>query len=73
MQWYKRAAKQGLDEAQYNLGYIFESGEVVPKNLKKAIEFYRKAAEQGHIKAQNRLFDLGYIKRGLLFTISDIY
>ena len=39
-------------ESQFQIGKSFELGEGVPRNLNKAIEWYRKAACQGHIEAR---------------------
>ena len=40
-------AKQGHASSQRNLAFCFEHGFVVKKNLKKAAEWYKKAAAQG--------------------------
>ncbi|MFN7097258.1 MAG: tetratricopeptide repeat protein [Gammaproteobacteria bacterium] len=52
---YTRAAKQGVAEAQYSLGTMYEQGKGAEKNSKEAIEWYRKAAEQNYVEAQYRL------------------
>ena len=39
--------------AQFFLGRAFARGEGVPRDDARAVELYRKAAEQGHAKAQN--------------------
>jgi len=49
-------AEQGDARAQYNLGHMYEHGEVVPRKFEKAIYWYTKAAEQGDKMAQ---FNLG--------------
>ena len=54
-EWYQRAAAQGLDDAQYNLGALYESGRVLSKNLAKAAQYYRAVAGQGDSTAQPRL------------------
>ena len=51
----ERAAEQGNAKEQYSLGYMHERGLSFPKDLKKAIEWYQKAAAQGHAGAQNNL------------------
>ena len=51
----KAAADQGLVDAQYNLGLMYDNGEGVPENNAEAIRLYRKAADQGHAKAQSGL------------------
>ncbi len=37
------------------LGYLYETGRGVSKNISTAIEWYRKAAELGNDYAQKRL------------------
>lgn len=48
-------AEQGDAEAQFTLGYRYRYGKKAKKNFAKAIEWYTKAAEQGHSPAQNNL------------------
>lgn len=59
---YRKAAEQGLAEAQYKLGDCYKYGEGVAENHEEAVKWYRKAAEQGSASAQRRLgvcYDLG--------------
>ena len=35
--WYQEAAKNGKMEAQYNLGFFYDRGELVNQNFKKAV------------------------------------
>lgn len=51
----QREAQNGDPDAQYNLGYRYENGLDVPKDEAKALDFYQKAADQGHSEAKNRL------------------
>jgi len=44
----KRASELGNAEAQYNLGYCYQTGSSVEQDNKKAIEWYTKSAEQGY-------------------------
>ncbi len=44
-------AEQGLPEAQFNMGLMFEMGQGVPQNSAEAVKWYRMAAEQGNAKA----------------------
>jgi len=53
--WFRKAANQGNDTAQNNLGVMYEDGEGVTKDLKQAVSWYRKAANQGNEYAQNNL------------------
>ena len=55
MQWFKKAAKQNNFYAQYNIGYMYEYGNGVSKNKKKAIAWYKKAAKQGHKSAKEKV------------------
>src|SRR6185312_572564 len=52
---YHRAAEQGHDSTQYNLGVCYEYGTGVEKDEQKAVELYKKAAEQGDAGAQCNL------------------
>ncbi len=40
---------------RYSVGYMYQSGHGVPPDHAKAICWYRKAAEQGHVRAQSSL------------------
>ena len=42
-------------EAQSNLGFMYDTGNGVKKDYKKALYWYEKAAEQGDAFAQNNL------------------
>jgi len=53
--WFRRAAEQGLAEAQFNLALILESGEGAEQNLVQAAYWCRRAAEQGFANAQDML------------------
>ena len=44
-------AKQGVADAQYNLGVMYRKGRGVPQDDAEAVKWYRKAAEQGHAVA----------------------
>ena len=48
-------AKKGDAAAQYNLGWRYEYGEGVVQDKQEAAKWYRKAAEQGYLAAQNKL------------------
>ena len=50
--WYRRAAEQGLAQAQLNLGVMYDEGYGVPQNYVEAAMWYRRAAEQGLAQAQ---------------------
>ena len=54
-EWYLKAAEQGHEDAQFNLGLGYAIGLGVEKDNKKAREWYLKAAHQGNAAAQNNL------------------
>ncbi len=43
----------------FHLGWCYESGQGVSHDYTQAIQWYRKIAALGHIKAMNRLMLLG--------------
>ena len=47
-----KAAEQGDADAQYKLGFMYNKGEGVPQDYKKAFYWCTKAAEQGLVNAQ---------------------
>ena len=49
---------QGNAQAQYNLGTLYQNGQGIEKNDKKAFEWYRKAASNGHSQAKLVLAEL---------------
>lgn len=53
--WYRRAIRKNHAKAQNSLGYCYEFGEGVTKDLQKAVEWYTKAAKQGNATAQCNL------------------
>ncbi len=50
-----RRAERGDPWAQFALGQRYAHGEGVPRDFRKAVEWYRKAARQGHPAAQYSL------------------
>ena len=46
---------QGLAAAQYSLGFCYYNGYGVPQDYAQAVQWYRKAAEQGNAAAQEAL------------------
>ena len=54
-EWYTKAADQGLDVAQLNIGGLYENGYGVPQDYDTAFEWYKKAADQGNQEASNRI------------------
>lgn len=57
---YEKAAKQGHKGAQYRLGYLYEWGTgIMNVSDEKSVYWYRKAADQGHVKALKKIKALG--------------
>ena len=52
---WRAVAEQGLAEAQFNLGLIYDNGLGVTEDNQEAVKWYRRAAEQGLTEAQNNL------------------
>lgn len=48
-------AEQGDPDAQFNLGQAYKLGRGVPADLPQAIDWYRRAAAQGHLRAEDNL------------------
>ncbi|MDE8345492.1 MAG: tetratricopeptide repeat protein, partial [Acidocella sp.] len=53
--WYRKAAVQGIADAQLNLGLDYFYGHGVPQDSVKAEELFEKAAAQGDEKAVRAL------------------
>jgi len=51
----KALADQGDARAQYNLGYMYDTGRGVPENDAEAVKWWLKAADQGFADAQYNL------------------
>ena len=58
--WFRKAAEQGVVEAQADLGSMYHEGEGVARDYFEAATWLRKAAEQGNAWAQFYL--------GLMYT-----
>ena len=56
VEWYQKAAAQGVPPAQYGLGKAYYYGDGVAKDAAKAVEWWQKAAAHGQAEAQ---FNLG--------------
>ena len=52
---WKSLAKQGIANAQYNLGVLYQQGHGVPQDDKTAVKWWRLAAEQGDADSQTNL------------------
>ena len=57
-EWYRKAADQGIVEAEYNLGVLYSNGQGVPKDQTEATHWFLKAVQQGDNNAANSLGDI---------------
>ncbi len=66
VRWYERAAQAGHVGAQYNLGLIYLKGEDVPWDGLRGLEWLRKAAKAGDVKAWGllRKIDPALVREG---------
>ena len=69
----KPAAEQGDSEAQFALGFMYETGEGVPEDDVKAAQWYEKAAQQGEPNAQNNLGLLYAFGKGVRKDLVQAY
>ncbi len=51
--WFEKAAKRGVVDSQFNLGYLYQGGTGVERSLETAYFWYLIAATQGDKEAQN--------------------
>lgn len=65
--WHARLADYGDEESQYVIARAYDLGQEVDQNPRKAVAFYQKAGDQGHIDACMRLGEIytenKYVKR----------
>jgi uncharacterized protein len=48
-------AAPGYAVAQFDLGFMYDSGKGVPQDYAEAVKLFRKAAEQGYAQVQHYL------------------
>ncbi|EJC98822.1 HCP-like protein [Fomitiporia mediterranea MF3/22] len=53
--WAQKAAEAGLVKAMYAVGYFLEVGIGTAPNMNEGLQWYKKAADQGDKRAQQRL------------------
>ena len=53
--WYKQAARQGMPNAQYNLGHFYLQGLGVEQDTAKTISWWEQAAHQDYTPAQHNI------------------
>ncbi len=51
-EWIRRAAEQGLAEAQFEFAGMLMYGQGAPEDAAEAVEMFRRAAEQNYVDAQ---------------------
>jgi TPR repeat protein len=52
VEWFRRAAEQGLPSAEFQMGQLHDFGFGLPQDDARALEWYRRAAEHGSAPAQ---------------------
>lgn len=60
VKWYRYAAQQGYEVAEYNLYICYSEGTGVEKDPQKALEWLKKAAKHGYPNAQDLLGERYY-------------
>ena len=60
-----RLAAHGDAVGQYSLGLLYDLGDGIPQNYKKALKWCRLAAEQGDADGQNNLGLMYYEGKGV--------
>ena len=63
LQWYRKAADQGLPDAQNKLGAMYASGRGVTRDYTAALRYYKLAAAKGFAEAQKNagsIYDDGH-------------
>ncbi len=63
--WFQKAADQGHDSAQNQLGLCYYEGKGVEQDYRKAAAWYQKAADQGYDVAQYHLGNCYYHGEGV--------
>ena len=58
VKWIRKAAEQGIADAQFALGACYQSGTGVTQNIAEAKKWYQKAADQGNEDAKEILKSL---------------
>ena len=64
IEWYRKAAQQGVGSAQFNLGIIYDQGKGTPQDYKQAFYWFLKAAEQGVADAQHNVGSMYALGQG---------
>lgn len=64
-EWYLKAAQQGYDDAQNNLGIMYTHGMGVAQDYKQAFEWFWKAAERKNKVAMSNVANCYYSGKGV--------
>lgn len=56
--WHGRVAGYGDPDSQFFVAQVYEQGRLVPQDMPKALDFYKRAANQGHLESCMRLAHL---------------
>ena len=64
-EWYEKAAENGMDAAQNNLGLMYTHGVGVGQNYEKAFYWFSRAAEKMNLEAISNLGNCYYWGRGI--------
>lgn len=58
--WMRKSAENGYDEAQYTMGLLYMTGNEVPKSNSEALKWFKMAAAQGHSSSEMKVRDQQY-------------
>ncbi|MDX1576206.1 MAG: tetratricopeptide repeat protein [Kiloniellales bacterium] len=65
LEMFEALADEGHSEAEFFVGFMFDTGRGVKENPAEAAKWYRMAADRGHAMALNNLADLYLSGRGV--------
>ena len=71
--WYEKAAAQGNPAAAYRLGKLYLKGELVPKDVPKALEYLTTSAKEGNPLAQYTLGKLYLMGKDVERDLEEAY
>jgi len=71
LELFKKAAAQNYDNSQYDLGFLYDKGNVVAKNIPQAIHWYKLAAAQDHPTAKLNLGRIYLDKKGGFYNEAE--
>jgi TPR repeat protein len=71
VEWYEKAAEQGVQDAQLRLAVLLDEGKAVRRNRRKAARWYAVLAEAGNADAQSRYAELLWSGDGVTYNRHD--